>query len=315
MAMLWLDWWLTLAVLALLGGAMGWLTISACRSSDRAKDYGRAREEVNAAIIEFMQAMPTVRTFDGGHASVGRYQQALDQFSAFVARWYREVAGSGNLLMVLLNPLAPLVLVLALGLWLNAAGMTEAGTLLAFLLVSAALSEAVMPLLFLQSTTQKIASPVRRIWQLLDLAEPAHGTAVQELPNHEIRFENISFCYEAGEKNRQALKNLSFTAPSGQVTALVGPSGAGKTTVARLIPCFWEPDAGRILIGSTDIRDLTEEQLLRLVGFVFQDTFLFSGTIADNIRFGSAARIWRSRICGHCSSPDCRSGCIIFRMC
>lgn len=283
LAMFWLDWRLTLAVLVLLAGAMGWIALSARRSADRVRDYARAREEVSGAIVEFLQAMPAVRTFDSGHASFGRYQRAIDRFSDFAAQWYRDVAGSGNLLMVLLNP-ASLLLVLVLGLWLRAAGAITDQALIAFLLISAALSEAVMPLLFLQSTSQKIAAPIRRIHQLLDLTEPKWGGRPQELRNHELRFEGLCFGY--GTKDR-ALADVSFTAPSGQVTALVGPSGAGKTTLARLIPRFWDAKAGRILIGGVDIRDLPETQLLSMVGFVFQDTFLFSGSIAENICFGA----------------------------
>ncbi len=283
-AMVWIDWRLALAVLALLVGAMGWIAISARRSADRIRDYGKAREEVSGAIVEFLQAMPVVRTFDGGHASFGRYQQALDRFSQFVAAWYRQVAGSGNLLMVLLNPLTALIVVLALGLWFVTGGSLETGSLVAFLLVSTGLSEAVMPLLFLQSTTQKIASPVKRIHQLLSLPERENRTEAQFLRDHEARFEDVTFSYGS---DGPTVANVSLVAPSGTVTAMVGPSGAGKTTLARLIPRFWDVNSGRILIGGVDIRDMPDAQLLRTVSFVFQDTFLFSGSIADNIRFGS----------------------------
>jgi len=99
-----------------------------------------------------------------------------------------------------------------------------------------------------------------------------------------VVFDQVSFRYDGDSE--PALQNVSFTAAPGTVTALVGPSGAGKTTVARLIPRFWDVTEGRILVGGVDVRELPVDTLMQQVSFVFQDTFLFSGSIADNIRLG-----------------------------
>ena len=98
-------------------------------------------------------------------------------------------------------------------------------------------------------------------------------------------FEHVSFRYPGRSEN--ALTDISFTAPAGSFTALVGGSGAGKTTAARLIPRFWDADSGSIRIGGADIRHLAPETLMAQVAFVFQDNFLFSDSIADNIRLGT----------------------------
>ena len=97
-------------------------------------------------------------------------------------------------------------------------------------------------------------------------------------------FEHVSFSYEKADI--PALQDVSFTAAPGTITALVGPSGAGKSTVARLIPRFWDVDTGRVRVGGTDVRDMTADTLMQQVAFVFQDTFLFATSIADNIRLG-----------------------------
>ncbi len=102
--------------------------------------------------------------------------------------------------------------------------------------------------------------------------------------DNSVTFENVSFAYEGRED--EALHKVSFHAPQGTVTALVGPSGAGKTTAARLIPRFWDVTAGSLRIGDVDVRDLETQTLMEHVSFVFQDTFLFKDTIAANIRLG-----------------------------
>jgi ATP-binding cassette subfamily B protein len=100
----------------------------------------------------------------------------------------------------------------------------------------------------------------------------------------DLCFQDVGFRYAADEP--PVIEDLSVTIPAGSVTALVGPSGAGKSTIAALLCRFHDVTAGRITIGGVDLRDLPPERLAELVGFVFQDSFLFAGSIADNIRLG-----------------------------
>lgn len=104
----------------------------------------------------------------------------------------------------------------------------------------------------------------------------------------DIVFDNVSFSYEA-ESNVavKALDNVSFHARQGEVTAIVGPSGGGKSTIANLISRFWDVTEGSIQIGGVDIREIPLAELMKLVGFVFQDTFLFKQNVLDNIRMGN----------------------------
>ena len=99
-------------------------------------------------------------------------------------------------------------------------------------------------------------------------------------------FDGVGFAYEPG---RPVLEEISFAVQPGETVALVGPSGAGKTTLVSSIPRFYDPTAGRILLGGDDLRDLSLHALRARIGFVFQDTFLFSGTVRENIVFGAPA--------------------------
>lgn len=103
---------------------------------------------------------------------------------------------------------------------------------------------------------------------------------------YDVKFENVSFSYEK-DKEKQAISNVSFHARQGEVTAIVGPSGGGKSTIAHLIPRFFDVDQGIVSIGAVDIRQMESRYLMEQVSFVFQDVYLFKQSIRDNIRLGN----------------------------
>ena len=108
----------------------------------------------------------------------------------------------------------------------------------------------------------------------------------RKLKVEDIAFDHVSFAYN-GNSEEKALEDVSFTAKKGQITAIVGPSGGGKSTIANLISRFWDVSDGKITIGGVDVRDMAQDELMRQVSFVFQDIFLFKQSILDNIRMGN----------------------------
>jgi ATP-binding cassette subfamily B protein len=105
------------------------------------------------------------------------------------------------------------------------------------------------------------------------------------ITGHEISFYAVSFSYPGSE--HKAIDNINFTIPEGKTYALVGASGGGKTTIARLVPRFWDADTGQVAIGGTDVRDIAPRELMRHISFVFQNTRLFKTTLLENIRYGN----------------------------
>ena len=300
-ALLWLDWRLALAALAVpaLGFAiMGAIMRDTKGMSDR---YDAARAQVAAAVVEFVQAMPVVRTFDSGSASFGRYQAALAKYLTVLKEWYASVRFTSRFSIAILSSLPTLAVLLWLGAWLLARQRLDFAAWVAALLIGAGVAEAIMPLMGLHHLIRKTRISIDRIQQVLSeppLPEPpAPGEQPQDAS---VAFENVSFSYGASEGSAgdadstggegkdaaPALQGVSFTAPAGSVTALVGPSGAGKSTVARLIPRFWDASQGCVRVGGADVRRIASDTLMRQVAFVFQDTFLFADTIAGNIRLG-----------------------------
>ncbi|QTD47410.1 ABC transporter ATP-binding protein [Ottowia testudinis] len=282
----WLDWRLALAALAVpvLGFAVLGMIIGG--SKDLQKRYHDSRERVAAAVVEFVQAMPVVRTFDSGSATFGRYQQALAAYRDLLQQWYESVGFSARFSVQVLSPLPTLTVLLWAGAWWLAQGSLSFPVWLGVLLLGAGLAEAVMPVMSLYHLIVKAKLSITRIHEVLAspvLPQP-EATAARVPQDASVAFENVTFAYteEAGE----VLSEVSFTAAPGSVTALVGPSGAGKTTVARLIPRFWDVTSGRILVGGVDVREMSSDALMGQVAFVFQDTFLFADSIANNIRLG-----------------------------
>lgn len=284
--LLWLDWRLALGATTVLVFGFGILSLAMRNRTEMVRLYNEARERVSASIIEFVQAMPVVRTFDSGKATFGRYQQALEGYLEMLTRWYRESGFPARFSFAVLNPMPTLAVLLWLGTWLIWQDTLSFAHWLAVLLIGTGMAEAMMPMMMLGHMIDKVKLSIARIYEVMnipDLPVPASGAELFPA-DASVCFENVSFRYGKGDED--ALVDVSFTVPSGSVAALVGPSGAGKSTVARLIPRFWDVTSGRILIGGADVGRIASDLLMQQVAFVFQDTFLFADTIAANIRLG-----------------------------
>ncbi len=140
----------------------------------------------------------------------------------------------------------------------------------------------------LSGTWINAAAGLERIYQIMDVPEDVDDTAVAGnadpiAEKGEVEFQNVTFGYV---KERPVLKNISFKAKSGEKIAILGATGSGKTSLVYLIPRFYDPDSGRILIDNKDVKDLRLSDLRRKIGLVLQDVFIFTGTLRDNIAFG-----------------------------
>lgn len=285
--LLWLlDWRLALVATVVLAFGMAAVSLSMRGSGEMMQRYNTASENVSRAVVEYVQAMPVVRTFDTGTSTFQRYQQALNEFMGVVLAWYRMAGFSSRMSVAILNPLPTLAVLVWLGGWLISRDALAASTWLAVLLVGTGMAESLLPLMSLKHLVAKTQMSIHRIHEVM--AEPAllvpDATHAKTPQDASVRFERVDFRYTAD--GPLVLRNVNFEVPQGSVTALVGPSGAGKTTVARLIPRFWDVSAGHIKVGGVDVREMLPETLMRQVAFVFQDTFLFADTIANNIRLG-----------------------------
>ncbi|MGC6482869.1 MAG: ABC transporter ATP-binding protein [Synechococcus sp.] len=254
----------------------------------------RVREELsqlNADFQENLQGLEVVQMFR-------REAVNGERFNATGLAYRRAVNGtiffdSSISAFIEWVALAAVALVLALGGWMVTAGAMGLGTLITFILYSQRLFDPLRQLAERFTQIQGGLTAVERIGELLE--EPveivdhpeatADGSTGQlaspRTPCGEVVFENVSFAYRPDEP---ILRNLSFRIAAGEHVALVGPTGSGKSTVIRLLCRLYEPQEGRILLDGRDIRTLPLQELRRQLGVVLQDTFLFSGTVGDNLR-------------------------------
>ena len=284
--LLWLDWRLAAAAASVIVFGFGVLAFAMRNFREMSDKYNAAREQVSASVVEFVQAMPVVRTFDTGHQTFGRYQRALERYLVVVTEWYRGSAFSARFSIAVLGPLPTLFALVWLGTWLEFEHTLGVSAWLAALLIGAGMAEAMMPMMTLSHMVNRAKLSIVRIGEVLEasaMPEPAAETG-RTPADASVTFENVGFRYGDGPA---ALNDVSFRAPACSVTALVGASGSGKTTVTRLVARFWDACSGRVLIGGVDVRDMETDMLMATVSTVFQDAFLFAGSLADNIRLGT----------------------------
>jgi ATP-binding cassette subfamily B protein len=251
--------------------------------------------QLNADLQENLQGLEVVQMFRREAYNSSRFAKTTEAYRQAVnGTIFYDSAISALIEWVSLGAIA---LVLALGGWMVTAGAMGLGTLTTFILYSQRLFDPLRQLAERFTQIQGGLTAVERIGELME--EPIE---IQELPQEqrsaaallsggmrssagEVVFDNVSFAYRSDDP---ILTNLSFRIAPGEHVALVGPTGSGKSTVIRLLCRLYEPQQGRILLDGIDIRELPIPTLRQRLGVVLQDTFLFSGNVADNLRLDAA---------------------------
>jgi ATP-binding cassette subfamily B protein len=154
-----------------------------------------------------------------------------------------------------------------------------------YLIFSLSLPASFVKLLYVSQNGMIVLNGIERMDAVLNTPPLPEAAFPKTCAEYTVSFENVNFSY--GGAAEAAIRNLSFTAKQSEITALAGPSGGGKSTLAHLIPRFYEVDSGAIKIGGVDIRDMSSEYLLSIVSFVFHDVFLFKQSVMDNILVGN----------------------------
>ncbi|HLY94044.1 MAG TPA: ABC transporter ATP-binding protein [Gaiellaceae bacterium] len=279
-----LDWRLALATCSVI--PLMALATALFRSRS-ARAYAAVRERlglVTATLAEDIAGMRIVQAFTREDASVRNFRE--------VTRRYRD----SNMQTVVLNGIyfpsvdllssVALAVVLGYGGHLYFAGAVSLGTLFAFMLYVQNFFDPVQQLSQLYNTFLSATAALDKIVDVLDEApEVVDRPGARDLPAiaGDVRFEGVRFTYGRGE---EVLHGLDLDVPAGTTVALVGHTGAGKSTIAKLLARFYEPTHGRITIDGLDLNDVTQASLRRQLGVVPQEGFLFAGTVADNIAFG-----------------------------
>ena len=237
-------------------------------------------DRINSATNEYVKEMPEVKIFGNSTSSFQNYENAVNHYRQFTETMTARIRpGFVAFRVVILSVATFLVPAGILLLTKKPNDMATMRTVLFFWIVAPAMSVPCLKLRDFAEGMNLLEDVVQRVWDVLVEKELAEGKYTEKLKNYDIIFEKVFFSYE----KEQVLKDISFIAKQGELTALVGASGAGKSTIGALIPRFYEPTDGVIKLGGVNIQEMPSKSLMENISFVFQDNDLLSGTIFQNI--------------------------------
>jgi ABC-type multidrug transport system fused ATPase/permease subunit len=250
----------------------------------RSRTAQEAYAKASSALHEGITGMSLIKATVRERFEVRRYVKMLGEYVRHSYRRHFLGTLSGRTLDLMAE--LSIYCVIVLGAYRLMSGATTFGNLFAFSLYILHLYGAMSSLLQQNPELQNTMNSLERVYEVLDLpAEPrANGHRIPTPSQCEIVFDNVTFGYDP---ETPVLHNISVKIPAGSQVALVGASGAGKSTFAHLIPRFYDPTSGRILLNGQDIRELKPYDIRRLVGIVPQDVFLFDRTVRENIAYGN----------------------------
>jgi subfamily B ATP-binding cassette protein MsbA len=278
------DWRLTLLILAMIPVLVGIASTIGRRLKRFSNAVSTELGEATTVMSETLSNEKTVQAFSREDYEVNRYNRRIENVFRLAIRRARLSSVFAAMMSFLVFTAIALVL------WFGGhevlAGHITPGELVSILIYMGVVAAPIGALVGLYSGFQQALGSAERIFNVLD--EPvtiASAPGAKALPpaRGQLRFENVSFQYD---HKTPVLHDLSFEAKPGQVVALVGPSGAGKTTIANLIPRFYDPDLGRITVDGEDIKQVEIKSLREQIGIVLQEAVLFGSTIRENIAYG-----------------------------
>jgi len=249
--------------------------------------------EMTAVVQEAVSGIRLVKSFGGEAYEEGRFREGSSRYAGGMVRVTRIAALAQPITETVGTAIAVAIL------WFGAravfAGTLDGANLIAFLILVMRMMQPLKQLSQVPTVAQQSLAAAERIFEVIDSPTEAsldRGTIANATFERALEFERVSFAYA----DEPVLVDVSLVAPKGQVIALVGASGAGKSTLVDLIPRFYEPTAGRILLDGTDTREIALPALRSLIGIVSQDTVLFNDTVRNNLAYGAAAKYTDAQI-------------------
>ncbi|GAA0732966.1 ABC transporter ATP-binding protein [Clostridium oceanicum] len=276
-----LDWKMALATVIMIPIAYKILSGMMKGSEEKMQNYSTSLMRMNFSIIEYIQGMTVIKSFNKTDKAVRKIESNVDNFKYHVLNWYKSCWRYMSGFAILIK--SSLLILLPVGGILFLRGEADIGKVMFFFLMSFSFSVPLVKLGEFTDTMPMINQSYQQIRDFLSKKELEDSKKTVDFKNYSIKFNDICFSYT---KEKQVINNISFVAEEGRLTALVGESGCGKSTIAKLAARFWDVNSGEILIGDIPIRKIPVNQLMKKISFVFQDTIIFNDTLRNNIKMG-----------------------------
>ncbi|MGY5313936.1 ABC transporter ATP-binding protein [Streptococcus pyogenes] len=236
-------------------------------------------DQINSATTEYVKGMPEVKIFGTGIKSFKTFSKSVGEYRDFTSSMTSMIRPGFVSFRMFILSVATFIVPVGILLMSRNNNLDFATVFIFYLILAPAISVPALKLRDFAEGMNLLNEVVLRIYEIIDQKEFAIENSEEEIKGHDLEFENVSFSYG----NEEVLKNISFCAKQGEVTALVGYSGAGKSTIGTLIPRFYDPNEGSIKIGGVNIKNIPINVLMDKIAFVFQDSDLITDTVFNNV--------------------------------
>ena len=283
-ALLCVDWRLALASLVTFPLSFLCMGLTFKISGKNFDKYDQSASYMNSTIVEYIEGIEVIKAFGRAGVSYEKYASAITDFRTFVAKWLASTFATMKLSFALFPSI--LIGTLPVALALANRGVITAPEAALVVMLSISMVGSLAKLEVFSENMRQVKFTVEGLEEFLEMPELSEPAERAEISHTDVALKDVHFSY-TGEEKDEVLHGIDMTLPEGSFTALVGPSGGGKSTVAKLIARFWDVTSGAITIGGVNVKDMPLSQLSEYVSFVTQDNFLFRCSLLENIRLGN----------------------------
>ena len=249
---------------------------------EKSRNYQEAAKNMNTTAVEYIRGIQVIKAFNKSASSYGKFVDAVNSNRDSMLNWYLSVCFYMTAAMEVLPSTLLFVLPTSLYLYMN--GSIEVGNLIMCVLLSYACYKPLIKAMSHIDTMANVRVVIDEIKNVMELPELERGNGEEKIRSYDINFENVCFAYNDKKK---VFDNLSFSAKENKLTAIVGYSGGGKSTIAKLIAGYWNINKGKISVGNVNLKDVSLEKNMELVTYVSQENYLFRKSIIDNMRMAN----------------------------
>ena len=279
-----IDWRLALASLVTFPLSFVCMGLTFKISGKNFSLYDKSNAYMNSVVVEYVEGIEVIKAFGRSGVSYEKYADAITSFRTFVVRWLSSTFATMKLAFALFP--STLIGTLPVALALASGGTITAAQAALAVMLSISMVGSLAKLEVFSENMRQVKFTVEGLEEYLEMPELPEPATRAIVEHTDVKLENVHFSY-TGNADEEVLHGINLTLPEGSFTALVGPSGGGKSTVAKLIARFWDVTDGSISIGGVNVKDMPLSQLSEYVSFVTQDNFLFNCSLLENIRLGN----------------------------